>query len=151
MKGLSKILPFFYIIFPLIYVPFIASKAANWFYLFGIVCYYLGIFLVAIRQKIIFMIPIIFCCWFWYTYGFSIHDFVFFLLGCMAAGATFYQLSVEVGKFTHRTLPENKEALDYDLKIEEMNIRLEQYKQQHSEVTITPEIMDRIKNDVFFK
>lgn len=151
MKKLSKILTFFYIIFPLVFVPYVASKAANWFYLFGIVCYYTGVFLVAIRQKIIFMIPVIFCFWFWYTYGFSIHDFVFFLLACMAAGAFFYQLSENAERFTNRTLPENREALDYDLKMEEMNAKVEKYKQLHPNVKITPEIMDVIRNEVFFK
>jgi hypothetical protein len=151
MKGMPKILTIFYLIFPLVFVPYVASRSANWFYLFGILCYYIGVFLVAIRQKIIFMIPIIFCCWFWYTYGFSIHDFVFFLLACMGAGALFYQLSLDTERFTNRTLPENKEALEYDLKIEEMNAKLEQYKQLHPNVKITPEIIDVIRNEVFFK
>jgi hypothetical protein len=151
MQGFSKILTFFYIVFPLVTIPYLASRQANWFYLFGIACYYTGVFLMAIKQKIIFMIPVIFCFWFWYTYGFSIHDFVFFLLACMAAGAFFYQLSADAEKFTHRTLPESKEMQDYDLKIEEMNTRVEQYKQKHPDVKITPEIMEVIRNEVFFK
>ena len=151
MKKLSKILTFFYIIFPLVFVPYVAAQSANWFYLLGILCYYTGVFLVAIKQKIIFMIPLIFCFWFWYTYDFSIHDFSFFLLACMGVGGFFYQLSIDTKKFTHRTIPENKEAYDYDTKIEQMYAKLDQHKQLNPHIKITPEIMDVIKNEIFFK
>ena len=151
MKELFKILTFFYILFPFVFVPYFASKSGNTYYLFGIVFYYLGVLLVAIKQKIIFMIPIIFCCWFWYTYGFSVHNYVFFFLACIAGGALLYQFRIDAEKFTHRTLPENKEALAYDLKIEEMNTKLEQFKQENPTIKITPEIMDELRNEVFFK
>ncbi len=151
MKGMFKILTFFYIIFPLVVVPYMAARAGNWFYLFGIVCYYLGVVLMAVKQKIIFMIPFIFCCWFWYTYGFGLHDYVFFLFICMSAGALFYQLAENAESFAKRTLPENKETQEYDLKIEEMNEKVEQYKKTHPAIKITPEIMDVIRNEVFFK
>lgn len=151
MKGMPKILKVFYIIFPLAVIPYFAAGAGNWFYLFGIVCYYLGVMLVAVKQKIIFMIPLIFCCWFWYTYGFGLHDYVFFLFAFMSAGALFYQIAVNAETFTKRTIPENAEALEYDLKVEEMNEKVAQYKQTHPAVKITQEIMDAIRNEVFFK
>ncbi len=150
MKGMFKILTLFYILFPLAVIPLMASRADSWFYLFGIVCYYLGVVLVAVKQKIIFMIPLFFCGWFWYTYGFGLHDYVFFLFMCMFAGAVFYQLAQNAKYFTTSVLPENKEAREYELKIEEMNAKLELYKQVHPTTIITPEIIDSIRNDVFF-
>ena len=151
MKGMFKVLTVFYILFPLVVVPYVANKQDNWFYLFGIVCYYMGVILVAVHQKIIFMIPLIFCLWFWYTYGFSIHDFVFFLFFFTACGALFYQLANNAKYFINRTLPENKESMVYESKLEEMNARVEEYKRQHPNEKITPEIMDVIRNEVFFK
>ena len=151
MKGLFKIMTLFYIIVPLVLVPYMANKSANNYYLFGIAFYYIGILLVAIKQKIIIMIPIIFCCWYWYTFGFSIHNYVFFFLACLLGGAFLYELIVSAEKFTGRTLPENKEALAYDLKIEEMNAKLKQYRQTHPSIKITPEIIEEIRNEVFFK
>jgi hypothetical protein len=151
MKGMFKILTVFYILFPLVVIPFMASKAGNWFYLFGLVCYYAGVILVAIKQKIIFMIPLFFCGWFWYTYGFGLHDYVFFLFMCMFAGALFYQLAQNAKYFSQSVLPENMEAQEYELKIEEMNAKLKLYKQTHPTEIITSEIIDGIRNEVFFK
>ncbi len=151
MKRLFNTLTLFYIIIPLVLVPYMANKSANWYYLFGIAFYYIGIILVAMKQKIIIMIPVFFCCWYWYTFGFSIRNYVFFFISCILGGAILYQLTAGVEKFTQRTLPENKEALAYDLKIEEMNARLEEYKQMNPATKITPEIMEGIRNEVFFK
>jgi threonine synthase len=151
MKGMFKILTVFYIVFPLVVIPLVAHRFANWYYLLGIISYYLGVILVAVKQKIFFMIPVIFCGWFWYTYGFSLHDYVFFMVTCMAGGALFYQFALEVEKFITRTLPENRQTEEFDLKIEEMNEKVHQYKQLHPKEKITPEILDRIRNEVFFK
>jgi len=97
------------------------------------------------------MIPLFFCGWFWYTYGFGVHDYVFFLFMSMFAGAALYQLVQNAKHFTTSVLPENKEAREYELKIEEMNAKLKQYKQIHPTTVITPEIIDSIRNDVFFR
>ena len=150
MKGILKVLSFFIVLSPLLVVPYIASRAGNWFYLLGIVCYYLGMMLVAFKQKIILMIPAIFCGWFWYIYGFGIHDFVFFLFICMALGAILFQLQSNVKRFVHRTLPESRESLAYEVKLKEMNRKLEEYKQMNPTIKITPEIIDEIRNEVFF-
>lgn len=151
MKGLFNILKFFYIIIPLVLVPYIANKAGNWYYLFGIGFYYVGIILAAVKQKIIIMIPVIFCFWYWYTFGFTVHNYVFFFISCILGGVFLYQFTVDAEKFMQRTLPENKEALAYDLKIEEMNAKLEEYKQMYPATKITPEIIEGIRNEVFFK
>ena len=69
----------------------------------------------------------------------------------MVAGVLFYQLAVNAETFTKRTLPENVEAMEYNLKVEEMNEKVAQYKRTHPAVKISPEIMDTIRNEVFFK
>ncbi len=150
MTKLFRFLTVFYIILPLLVVPFIISKTGNWYYLLGIICYYIGIMLVAVHQKIILMIPFIFCLWFWVTYGFSINDFVFFIFVSLISGALLYLFTNEVQKFVKRTLPESKETMAYDLKVDKMNDIVEQFRKANPNVKITPEIMDTIKNEAFF-
>ena len=151
MKGLFKLLTVLYIIFPLIVVPVIALKASNWYYLIGIVLYYISIYLVAIKQKIIFLIPAFFYIWFWNTFGFGIMTYAFFSLMCLLTGAIFYLLIEKVDKFINKTLPENKEALEYELKMQEVEKKIEQFRQSNPTTKITQELMERIRNQVFFK
>ena len=151
MKGLFKLLTVLYIIFPLIVVPVIALKASNWYYLIGIVLYYISIYLVAIKQKIIFLIPAFFYIWFWNTFGFGIMTYAFFSLMCLLTGAMFYLLIEKVDKFINKTLPENKEALEYELKMQEVEKKIEQFRQSNPTTKITQELMERIRNQVFFK
>ena len=151
MKRLFKLLTILYIIFPLIVIPIIALKAANWFYLLGIVFYYISIYLVAIKQKIIFLIPVFFYIWFWNTFGFGIMTYAFFSLMCLLTGAIFYLLVGQVDKFITKTIPDNKEALEYELKMQEVENKLEQFRHANPSTKITQEIMERIRNQVFFK
>ena len=150
MTKLFRFLTVLYIIFPLLVVPLIISRTGNWYYLFGIFCYYMGVILVAVHQKIILMVPLLFCLWFWITYGFSIHDYVFYLLVALVAGSVLYLLADQVQKFVKRTLPDNKETMAYDLKVDKMNDIVEQFRRANPNVKITPEIMDQIKNQAFF-
>jgi hypothetical protein len=155
MKNLFRVLTVFYILFPLILVPlmqsgFTQSLFDSRFYLLGVVLYYLCILLMVSRQKIILMIPVLFFGWFWYTCGFDLHGFTFFLFICIFSGAVFYQLTQNVKYFVRRVLPENKEARDYELKIEKMYAKLNLYKQKHPTATITSDIIDSIRNEVFF-
>ncbi|MDN3659334.1 hypothetical protein QWZ08_27055 [Ferruginibacter paludis] len=155
MKNLYKALTVFYIVFPLIIVllmrqAYSQSIFGNWSFLFGIVLYYLSILMVVARQKIILMIPVLFFSWFWLTYGFDLHGFTFFLFICIFSGAFFYQLAQNVKHFIKKVLPENKLAEEYELKIEKMYARLNLYKQKHPTATITPDVIDSIRNDIFF-
>lgn len=151
MKGIIKVLTIFYILFPLVAVSYTAYKLNSGYYLFAIPFYYFGVIMVAQKQKIIFLIPILFCGWFWFTYGFSIHDFVFFLFIWMAFGALFYMLTGNVQRFVTRTVPENKEMMEYDAKMVQMNAKVEEFKLKNPTTKITPEVLDTIRNDVFFK
>lgn len=150
MTKLFRFLTLLYIIFPLLVIPLLINKTGNWYYLFGILCYYIGIILVAVHQKIILMVPILFCLWFWVTYGFSITDYVFFLFASSATGTFLYLFTNQIQKFVKRTLPESKETLAYDLKVDRMNEIVNQFRITNPDAKITPEIMDRIKNQAFF-
>lgn len=155
MKNLFRALTVFYILFPLFVVPlmqsgFTQSPFGSWFYLFGIVLYYLSILLIVTKQHILLMIPVLLFCWFWYTCGFNLHDFTFLLFICMILGAVFYQLAQHVKYLVRRVLPENQEAQEYDLKIEKMHAQLILYKQKHPTVNITPDIIDKVRNEIFF-
>jgi hypothetical protein len=96
------------------------------------------------------LIPVLFFCWFWYTCGFDLHGFSFFLFICIFSGAAFFKLAQKVKYFVHRVLHENKEAQEYERKIEKMYAQLNLYKQMHPSAAITPDIIDSIRNQVFF-
>lgn len=150
MKKLSKVLKIFYIIFPFVVVPLIAHQAANWYYLLGIVFYFISIFLVAVKQKIIFLIPVFFYCWFWSTYGFGVETYVFFSLMCLFTAALFYLLTQQVEKFISKTIPDKAENLEYELKMQKVDDKVEQFRNANPTTKITLEIMERIRNEVFF-
>ena len=151
MKALFKFLTLFYSILPLIVVPFIAVINNNWYYSIGIVFYYGAIFLVSVNQKIILMVPFIFCLWFWLTYGISLHDFVLYLFLCMSFGGGLYMLAAYTQKFIQFILPENEETLEYDLKVAKMESKMEAFRLNNPTTVITPEIIDTIRNEAFFE
>ena len=70
---------------------------------------------------------------------------------CLLTGATFYLLAEKLDKFIKKTIPENNEALEYELKMQEVENKIEQFRQANPTIKITQEIMERIRNQVFFK
>jgi len=150
MKGIARTYLFFIIVLPLIIIPYLANRSHDWLILLGIPFYFTGYTIAAIRQKTIYFIPFFLCIWFWYTYGFSLfHNVTFFFL-CITAGLLLYQIRMAIEKFVDRTIPELEQNMDYNLKLEEMNLKLDQYKKDHPGEKITPEIIDDIKKDIFF-
>ena len=150
MVKLLRILTVLYIFLPFLVLPWMVNKTGNWYYLFGILWYFIGIILVAAHQKIILMVPICFCLWFWATHGFSLNDYVFAMFMSLVTGIVLYQISREVHNFIKRSIPETKETTAYDLKVSKMNDIVNEYRRANPEINITPEIMDRIKNEAFF-
>ena len=96
------------------------------------------------------MVPLLFCLWYWITYGFSIHEYVFYLFASLVSGSLLFSFADQVQKFVKRTLPDNKETMAYDTKVNMMNDIVEQFRKANPNVKITPEIMDSIKNQAFF-
>ena len=155
MKDLLKALTVLYIVFPVFLIPLIPSGFVqplfgNWAWLAGMACYYISILLVMAKQKIIMMIPVLFFSWFWCTFAFDWHGFIFFLFVCIFSGAGLYQLAQQVKYHIRRVLPDNKLAEEYEQKIAKMHARLNLYKQKHPTTAITPEIIDTIRDDIFF-
>ncbi|MFT3680354.1 MAG: hypothetical protein QM791_08760 [Ferruginibacter sp.] len=147
----QKIISFLliYVLVPLI-VTYLTVKSGNYFGLFGIACYYLGVFIVQFRLWLFFPIPVFFCLWYWYTYGFALRDYVAIYFLCMAAGLAVYMLYNTYLRYTQNVLPETEENLKYNDKLEEMERRILRYQKEHPGEKITQEIIDRIKTDVFF-
>jgi len=150
MKLLLRAAFVLYLVFPLIIIPYIAHKEQDWYYLIGIACYYAGILMAVLNQKIFFPIPLIFSLWFWYTYGFSLHQYVTVFFASLAAGLLFNTVVRELDKFINRKIPEKQQMIEYEDKIQEMNARLEQYKKDHPGKKITMDVIEEIKKEVFF-
>lgn len=138
-------------VLPLLVIPILANKADNWYYLIAIGCYYIGMLLVAYRQQFLLMIPFFFCLWFWYAYGFNIHDFVFFLFAWLCLGSAYYFGVKELERYVNRTLPENEQNAEYNGKLEKMEKLLDQYRLQHPGEKITQEVIENIRTKVFFE
>lgn len=151
MKGITRVYFFFIIIFPFLLIPYLAYRSQDWLILLGLPFYFAGYTIAAIKQKTIYFIPVFLCIWFWYTYGFSLfHNVTFFFL-CLTAGLVLYLVRKELERYIDRTIPEIEQNRDYNLKLEKMNLKLEQFKTDNPGRKITPEIIEDIKKDIFFK
>lgn len=147
-----KLFEFFlvYILIPAIAIPAYVVKTDRWFALFGILFYLLGVLISTYKQWIFFPIPLIFCVWYWYTYGVSLSDYVAFYCASFICGICVSEIRKSYNKFVHKVLPEQMNNLEYDSKIEELNRRIEKYKKDHPEQKITHELVEKIRTDVFF-
>jgi predicted membrane protein len=139
-----------YVLMPLIIIPALCIKFNNWYGLFAIGFYYIGLILAKYKQSIFLPIPIAFCLWYWYTYGFSPFDYVFAFFFSLVSGYTIFKVYTEYNKFVNKTLPEKIQNDDYDEKLKEMYSRIEMYKNEHPNNKVTQDIIDKIKTEVFF-
>jgi len=149
----SKLFVFFllYILVPVIIIPYLCIKTGNWYGLFGVLLYYAGLIISKYRQWIFLPIPLFFCFWYWYTYGFGLRDYVTIYLVCLLSGVFFNELKRTYDRFVNKILPEQLHNMDYDLKVEELNRRLDQYRKTHPNEKITQEIVEKIRTEVFFQ
>jgi hypothetical protein len=149
----SKLFVFFllYILVPVIIIPFLCVKTGNWFGLFGVPLYYAGLIISKYKQWIFLPIPLFFCFWYWYTYGFGVRDYVTIYLVCLLSGVFLNELKRTYDRFVNKILPEQLHNMDYDMKVEELNRRLDQYRKAHPNEKITQEIVEKIRTEVFFQ
>jgi hypothetical protein len=61
------------------------------------------------------------------------------------------EAKISYERFVYKILPEQLHNIDYDLKVEELNRRLDQYRKNHPKEKITQEIIEKIRTDVFFQ
>jgi len=148
-----KLVDFFllYILIPVIILPLFVIKTDRWFALFGILFYFVGLVISKFKQWIFLPIPILFCVWYWYTYGFSLTDYVVVYFACIVCGVLFGEAEKSYYKFVNKILPEQLNNLDYDSKIEELNWRIERYKKEHPGQKVTQEIVEKIRTEIFFE
>ena len=149
----SKLFVFFllYILVPVIVIPLLCFKTGNWYGLIGIFLYYAGLIISKFKLWIFTPIPLFFCLWYWYTFGFGVRDYVTIYLVCMLSGVLLNELNRYYTRFVNKILPEQLDNIDYDLKVEELNIRLSQFRKINPNKKVTQEIVERISTDVFFQ
>jgi len=102
------------------------------------------------KQWIFLPIPIVFCLWYWYTYGFGIMDYVSIFLACLLIGIGTQQVFIEINKYINKVLPEQELNMEYNEKLEQMNLQIESYKKNHPHEKITQELVEKIRTEVFF-
>ncbi|HMO60548.1 MAG TPA: hypothetical protein PKC39_04060 [Ferruginibacter sp.] len=139
-----------YLLIPLVFIPLTAVKTGNYFLLFGIAFYYIGVVIAQYRQWIFFPVPVFFCLWYWYTYGFGLRDYVTIYFAWMAAGAGLYSASQFYKSYLYKVLPEAEENIAYNEKLAEMERRIETFRKNHPGEKVTQEVIDKIKTEVFF-
>src|SRR4051794_12220781 len=88
-----------YILVPGVIIPLFVVKTGGWFGLFGILFYFSGLIISRFKQWIFLPIPLLFCLWYWYTYGFSLTDYVAFYFACIVCGIVLYELKRSYYKF----------------------------------------------------
>ncbi|MBL0359259.1 MAG: hypothetical protein IPP72_21400 [Chitinophagaceae bacterium] len=138
-----------YILVPAI-ITGIVVKSGAWWGLFCVLTYFIGLIISKFRQWIFLPIPLLFVFWYWYTYGFAVRDYVTMYFACLVCGILFNQISKEYYKFVSKILPEQLTNLDYNEKVDELNRRLDKYRYEHPNEKLTPEIVEKIRTDVFF-
>lgn len=148
-----KLIDFFllYILVPIIIIPLFVIKTDRWFALFGILFYFIGLIISKFKQWILLPIPLLFCFWYWYTYGFSPGDYVSFYFVCLAIGVSLSEMKKSYYRFVNKILPEQMNNLDYNLKIDELNRQIEEYKKQHPGQKITQDVVEKIRTEIFFQ
>ena len=141
---------FLYILFPVVII-LLTVISGNWFCLFGLLFYAAGIVISRFSLWIFLPIPLIFAFWYWYTYGLGLKDYVFIYTACLLAGAAFSEASKQYFRFVDKVLPEQITNIEYNEKVDELNHRLEKYRLEHPGEKLTPDIVEKIRTDVFFK
>lgn len=141
---------FLYVLVPLVIVIF-SIKSGNWYWLFGILLYAVGLLTSMFRLWIFLPIPLGFSFWYWYMYGMGLSDYVFIFTVCLLAGVAFSEASKQYHRFINRVLPEQVSNIEFNDKVDELNRRLEKYRQDHPGEKLTPEIVEKIRTDVFFE
>ena len=140
---------FIYILVPVLMVV-LAIKSGDWFNLFWLGFYAIGVVISKFELWIFLPIPIIFVFWYWYTYGLSFSDYISSFFICLMAGVVLCEGGKLYYRFVRKVLPEQLNNIEYNEKVEEFNRRLEQYRKQHPNEKLTHELVEKIRTEVFF-
>jgi len=126
-------------------------KYGNMYGLFGIGFYFIGLLMAKYKQWIYLPIPIVFCLWYWFTYGFGLRDYVFIYFSCMMVAIFLQQGFTTLKSYFNMVLPEKLQNIAYDEKLTEMNDQIALYKKNNPQEKITQEIIEQIRTEIFFR
>lgn len=56
----------------------------------------------------------------------------------------------QYNRFMQKVLPEQMNNIEYNEKVDELNRRLERYRKEHPNEKLTPDIVEKIRTEVFF-
>lgn len=140
---------FLYVLVPVIIV-WLTIKTGSWYGFFALAFYAAGLVISQFRLWIFLPIPLLFTFWYWYTYGLAPTDYVFGYTAALLAGVGISEITRQWQRFMNKVLPEQMNNLEYNEKVDELNRRLEKFRKEHPNEKLTPEIVEKIRTDVFF-
>lgn len=140
---------FLYVLVPVIII-WLTIKSGSYYGFFALAFYAAGVIISQFHQWIFFPIPVIFAIWWWYTYGLAPSDYVFGFTVALLAGVGISEASKQYKRFMYKVLPEQMSNVEYNEKVEELNRRLDKFRKEHPNEKLTPEIVEKIRTEVFF-
>ncbi|HOZ80315.1 MAG TPA: hypothetical protein PLY34_20130 [Ferruginibacter sp.] len=140
---------FLYVLMPVIIV-WITIRSGSGYGFFALAFYAAGVVISQFQQWIFLPIPIIFTIWYWYAYGLGPTDYVFGFLVSLLAGVGLSEASKQYKKFMYKVLPEQMDNVEYNEKVDELNRRIDIFRKEHPNEKVTPEIVEKIRTEVFF-
>jgi hypothetical protein len=146
-----RLINFFFLVFlvPAIII-WLSIRSGSWYGLFALAFYAIGVIISQFRLWIFLPIPLLFTFWYWYTYGIGPTDYVFGFTLALLAGVGISEASKHYKRFMQKVLPEQMNNIEYNEKVEELNRRLDAFRKDHPNEKLTPEIVEKIRTDVFF-
>jgi hypothetical protein len=128
-----------------------AIKTGNSLLYIAVGCYYAGFVMARLHLLIFLPIPLFFCLWFWYVYGFSPSHIISVCTFALLAGVIVCRAYAAFMAYVRKVLPEEELNDEYNAKIAIMNKKIEEYQRNHPNEKITHELVEKIRTDVFFQ
>lgn len=140
---------FIYILVPVALLV-LAIQSGDWYNLFWLAFYAIGVVISKLELWIFLPIPVIFVFWYWYTYGLSLSDYISSFFVCLVAGVVLCEAGRLYYRFVRKVLPEQLNNIEYNEKVDEFNRRLDEYRKKHPNEKLTHEMIEKIRTEVFF-
>lgn len=140
---------FLFVLVPVIII-WLTIRSGSWYGFFALAFYAIGVVISQFRLWIFLPVPLVFAVWYWYTFGLDLHDYVYGYTFALLAGVIMSEGSKQYHRFMQKVLPEQMNNIEYNEKVEELNRRLDKFRKEHPNEKLTPEIVEKIRTDVFF-
>src|SRR5574343_1607025 len=139
-----------YVLIPFVVIPGLFAHYNNWYGLIGILFYYAALLITLFNFTIFLAVPLLFTGWYWYTYGFQLHDYVTVFSFCLLSGYLVLLAKKEIERYFFNILPEQEQNEEYNQKLRTLEERIERYRAEHPGEKITQDIIEQFKTDIFF-